>query len=241
MKIPLILPNFNQLYYLKNLINQWRWYHPDPKDYPVFIIDNGSDYELLLEYYREINFRDGIDVSVYPENEFIKNLTHFFSLGTPFDYFVLSDADISISPNTPPNFLEIFKQYIELGYHRVGFNLITNDLPPWLHEREMIIGNEKELLQNPVTTHHGFTGYQAPLDTTFCLYKKSNGGWSAPMNSKDWGNSLRLFECRHMGWYVDGDHLNDEQEHYFKTAKYRVPGQPSAGQNNNRPKKFMPQ
>lgn len=238
--IPLIIPCFNQLTYLKNLINWWKWYHPEN---PIFVLDNGSDYAPLKHYiYKELvidkSFALGY-ISHYEENNFIPNLTDFLARNE-FEYYVISDPDIMPHPNTPMNFLEVWKNYIDNhNFHRAGFNLITSDLPEYLNERAMIIGNEKELLSTPVVSYGNFTGYKAPLDTTFCLYKTANGGWSAPMDGKNWGNCLRLFDAWHLGWFIDGDKLNPEMQHYFETAKYRVPGEPSAGKNNNRPKQYI--
>ena len=238
-KIPLIIPVYNQLTYLRNLINWWLWYNPDA---PIFIVDNHSTYAPLLKYYESIVTKD-IILFQCEKNDFIPNLTEIIKkvVEPKYEHYVISDPDIMPHPNTPPNFLDAFKYYIDnKGFHRAGFNLIVDDLPSCLNERAMIIGNEKELLNGrEILTYNNFTGYKAPIDTTFCLYKTANGGWSAPMGGEDWGNCLRLFNAFHLGWYIDGEHMNPEMEHYFKTSKYRVPGEPSAGKNNNRPKQFQ--
>lgn len=235
MKIPLIIPNYNQLTYLRNLINWWKWYHPD---YPVFIVDNGSDYPPLLEYYESLS-----DALVFinrnTENDFIGNLTRFISSNKEYEYYVVSDPDIMPHPNTPPNFLEIWKRYLDNGYHRIGFNLITEDLPDWLHDKNMIQHNEKELLIEEVVNEHGFPGYRAPIDTTFAMYTTKNKGWHAPVDGNLWTNCIRLFNAFHLGWYVNGDYLNEEMRHYFQTANYKDHTKPSAGRNNNRPKEFI--
>lgn len=238
-KIPIIIPVFNQLTYLKNLINWWRWYYPEN---PIYIVDNGSTYPPLLEFYK--NMGDGNAVVFgFVENNFIENLKGILerSVHPKHDYYVISDPDIMPHPSTPGNFLEVLQNKIEeLNLHRAGFNLIIQDLPLNLNERNMIIHNEHELINGKQILEHGpWKGYKAPIDTTFCLYKTANGGWSAPMNGKDWGNCLRLFAAFHLGWHVDHDNLNPEMEFYFQNSKYRVPGEPSAGKNNNRPAKYQ--
>lgn len=249
-KIPLIIPVFNQLTYLKNLMNWWRWYHPDAEQYPIFICDNGSTNENLISNYDHgvFEFMFGAKVYRYKENSFIPNVRDLVKEVVEqdygFEYYVISDPDIMPHPSTPMNFLEIFKETIDHhGFHRAGFGLIIKDLPETLNERAMIIHNESELLAQKdfdVVLEQGiFCGYKAPIDTTFCLYKTTNGGWSAPMEGKDWGNCVRMFEAFHLGWYIDGDKLNPEMKTYFETSKYRVPGEPSAGKNNNRPKNYQ--
>lgn len=238
--IPLIIPVFNQLTYTRNLINWFRWYYPEN---PIFIVDNGSTYKPLADYYNSIE-KYKIYFFTFSENNFISNLGRvlYFDIINNYDYYIISDPDIMPHPNTPPNFLEIFKDAIDnKGFHRAGFGLITDDLPKELNEREMIIGNENALLNKPIPLFFNdkqYEGYMAPLDTTFCLYKRDNGGWSSPMNGNDWGNCLRLFKAFHLGWYVNPNFVNEEMDFYFKSAKYRVPGEPSAGKNNNRPEQY---
>jgi hypothetical protein len=206
-------------------------------------LDNGSDYGPLLQYYKDFDTTISVTIIMYSENNCAKNLKEFIetSIKGKYDYYVISDPDIMPHPNTPPNFLEIWKGYIDKGYHRVGFNLITDNLPNWLNEREMIVGNEKELLRNPVEEYNGHIGFLAPIDTTFAMYSTKNSGWSSPMNSRDWSNSLRIFDAFHLGWYQHPDYVNPEMDHYYRTAKYRVPGEPSAGKNNNKPRQYHSQ
>lgn len=230
--IPLIIPVYNQLTYLKNLINWFRWYAPEN---PIYIVDNRSTYQPLLDFYKK-----GLDekLHIYSENTFIPNMTDFIQrfIKTKYEFYIISDPDIMPHPSIPGNFIEILKGYIENhGFHRAGFNLIIDDLPDNLHQKEMIINNEKEFLKNQVTSFGSFPGYKAPIDTTFCMYTTKNSGWHAPMNGKDWGNCLRIFKAFHLGWNIDADHLNDEMKNYFETSRYRVIGEASAGANNNRP------
>lgn len=237
-KIPLVIPVFNQLTYLRNIINWWKYYYPEN---PVYIVDNGSSYDPLSNFYSHIALEwKNITLIQTGKNDFIGNLTKCLeeTIKPKYEYYVISDCDIQPHPATPPNFLEVWKNYIDNhNFHRAGFSLITYDIPDWIHDRDWIQGNEKELLNNPVLNYGTFIGYRAPIDTTFCLYKTANGGWSAPMNGKDWSNCLRLFDAFHLGWYQHPDFINPEMDHYFSTCK-RHDGGVSAGKNNNRPKKY---
>lgn len=254
-KTPLIIPNYNQLTYLKNIINWWNWYNPG---HPVFIIDNGSDFNSPLgSYYGTldanytrldsyINYgilpNEGVYCFYNKENDCASNLKKFIDtcIIGKYDYYCISDPDIMIHPNTPPNFLEVFKDLIdEKGYHHVGFNLITNDLPNWLENKANIVQNESELLSNKKEEYMGFPGYKAPIDTTFAMYTTKNSGWHSPMDGESWSNSLRIFNAFHLGWYINPDFVNPEMDNYFKTSTQHIPGQPSAGRNNNRPNKYI--
>lgn len=235
--VPLIIPNFNQLTYLKNLINWWQWYNPESM---VFVIDNDSDYKKLLFYY---DVACPAVVIRNDNNDLAKNLSGFIDsrIKGKYEYYVISDPDIMPHPNTPPIFLEIFKQYIDMGFHHVGFNLITDDLPVWMYHREWVKGDEKALLGEPILTEQGFPGYRAPIDTTFAMYTTRNSGWYSPMNGEDWSNALRLFNAFHLGWYLNEKCLPSEMENYFTTARKSVPGRNNAGCNNHRPEKFISQ
>lgn len=233
--IPLIIPNYNQLTYLRNLINWWKFYYPEN---PVVIVDNGSNYEPLLDYYNEI---DEIVASVhlYNENDFVNNLNEFLVRSQP-EYYAISDPDIMPHPATPPNFLEIFKDVIDAGYHRAGFDLIYSDIPDWNPKRTWIQGDQVELHDQSekvrIEKPEGiYTGYRAPIDTTFCLYTSKNSGWHAPMNGKDWGNCVRILEAYHLAWYEHKDYLNHERVHYYNSVKKRDITQPSAGRNHFNP------
>ncbi len=230
--IPLIIPNFNQLFYLKNLVNWWRWMHPNKEEYPIIILDNCSTYQPLLEYYKTVE----AEIINYPINDCATNLRSYLK-GSDFEYYVISDPDILPHPATPHNYLETFKAGIDAGYHHAGFDLIIDDLPDWLHKKDWIISDEKLCLIQKVI-FQGYEGYKAAIDTTFCLYKKSNGGWSAPMPGNQWGNGLRLFKAFHMKWYQDGNNLNPELVTYFETANYKDLTGISAGKNHFRPQQY---
>jgi len=243
MNIPLLIPNHNQFTYLKNLINWFKWYYPNNA---IFIIDNASDYPPLLKFYEEGNKKD-FYIFRYEQNDCATNLRKTIDFLTTnhkeIEYYIISDPDIMPHPNTPPNFLEVFKYAIDnYGFHRAGFGLITDELPDYLHQKSSIVENEKGLLSVPNHIDMGgmiYKGFKAPIDTTFCLYKVSNGGWTAPMNGKDWSNCLRLFNAFHFGWYIHPDYVNAEMDNYFRTSNYRDGSPISAGKNNCRPAKYV--
>lgn len=232
MNIPLIIPNYNLLTYLKNFIIWWRWYNADS---PIYVVDNGSNYEPLLNWYNANP--ENVIIVRYPENTFIPNLTDFLRTH-PFPYYVISDPDLMPHPNTPPNFLQVWKDAIDKhGYHRSGFDILASEIPAWNNKQGWIQGDENAIHTQEVQIGE-HTGYKCAIDTTTALYKSANGGWAAPMNSRDWGNCLRIFNAYHLPWHLHPEHINAEMDNYFKTAKYRVIGQPSAGMNNSRPQQY---
>ena len=241
--IPLIIPNFNQTSYLINLINWWLWYNPKN---PVFVLDNGSTAEVDYRDVIEL-FEPNVVLIKFDDNNCVQNIREFlknekYHLLNEYEYYAISDPDIMPLPNTPPNFLEIFKHAIDnYGYHHVGFGLKTDDIPDWFEGKANMIHDEMSLLTNPTAIEFKgkrYNGFKAPIDTTFALYKKSNGGWSNPQSAEAWSNSLRLFEAYHLPWYLHPEYLNDEMKNYFSTARYRIPGVTSTGVNNYRPNQY---
>lgn len=229
--IPLIIPNFNQLTYLRNLINWWKWYYPNN---PVYVVDNGSDYKPLLAWSKTVDF-----VSQYPDNDFIKNLNDFLDRSRP-EYYIISDCDIMPAPNTPPNFLEIFKSILDSGFHHVGFDLITNDIPEWNKKAGWIQGDERELHNRKQVFDIGgklYEGWRAPIDSTFCLFKRENGGWESPMRPEYWDNSIRIFNAFHLPFYLHPDYLNDEMKHYYATCLRHDVTKPATGRAHFIPEK----
>jgi hypothetical protein len=238
-KIPLVIPVFNQLTYTRNLINWFHFYYPNNK---IYIVDNGSTYEPLVQHYLHgtFEFMANVEVFRYKENNFHVNMDAFIKgyIHQNYEHYIISDPDIMPHPSTPGNFLETFKDLITVGYHRAGFGLITDRIT--VHNYQTVINNEEELKNGSLEVYHpsGWVGRKSPIDTTFCLYSVSNGGWSSPMNGKDWGNCVRMFEAFHLPWHLDENNLNDEMKYYFEHCNKFIPGQPSAGANNYRPKQY---
>lgn len=242
--IPIIILNYNQLAYLKNLIWWWKWYYPKN---PIYIVDNNSDYDPLLDHYYNLGYgslRDeSISVINFSNNMLWENLAialEEYIEEDGHDYYFIAPADMMPHPNTPPNFLEIMQHCIESGYHHVGFRLILKDLPPFIENKEQIRDNENRFSEKRVRIEHKkkyYSAFKAPVDATLALYKKSDG-WSHPMEPEKWDNSLRIFEAFHLPWYQHPDYVNEEMDNYYKTCKKNQENKVSEGWNHYRPKKY---
>ncbi|MBM4145220.1 MAG: hypothetical protein FJ240_02945 [Nitrospira sp.] len=240
INIPLIIPCFNQLTYLRNLINWFRYYHPKND---IFVLDNASSYAPLLEYLSSVYEKDNIYVFRFGHNEGMRNLSWLVheQIEKKYEYYIVSDPDIMPHPSTPMNFLEVYKFCIDnLGYHHAGFCLKIDDLPIYIEDREKIIQHESQFWQNPVQIMYeglNYQAYNAPIDTTFALYKNSRL-WTGNKAFTDWENSLRMFEAFHLGWYIDPNNINEEMDYYFRTACYGTSADKRRLSNTNRPKKY---
>jgi hypothetical protein len=136
-----------------------------------------------------------------------------------YKYYIISDPDIMPHPSTPMDFLNIFRHCIDnLGYHHVGFCLKIDDLT---ENKEFVRDCQLQYWKKPVTVSYegkDCIAYEAPIDTTFALYK-SDFGWEYPMREEWWSKALRVLDAFHLPWYLNPQHINEEINYYNKTAK----------------------
>ena len=127
-RIPILIPVFNSVTYLKNMVSQLRRYGFEE----IVVIDNASTFPPLLEYLSQ----SSPDLSVIrleenqgPHNVFLdaKNL---FSLP---DYFCITDPDLELNPSLPDDFVYELISLTEA--HRVGKAGLALDLSDWTKMR----------------------------------------------------------------------------------------------------------
>jgi hypothetical protein len=219
MNIPLLIPCFNQLTYLRNLINWFRFYSKGD----IYILDNASSSPPLLQYLSQVHGNDNIHVVRFQYNEGSDNLRSLIDqkISKAYKYYIISDPDIMPHPSVPMDFLDVFRHCIDnLGYHHAGFCLKIDDLPEHIENRTLILNAEGPYWKEPVTIIYAgrsYRSYKAPIDTTFALYR-ADKGWEKPIRP-EWNNSLRIFEAFHLPWYIDPHKINDEMDYYFRTAR----------------------
>lgn len=209
-KIPIIIISFNQLHYLRKLINFLK-----ERDYNnIVIIDNNSTYKPLLEYFKTI--KNTVVLHQLNENwghlVFWKNKELFdkYSKG----YYVVTDADIVPVENCPEDFILHFKRILDKNNNitKVGFSLRIDDLPDSNPNKLKIIKWEEKYWEKT----NGDGNYLANIDTTFALYRPNYqyneiGFFSAIRTKKP-------YQVRHGGWYLDAENLSEEQVYYFETC-----------------------
>jgi len=202
---PIIINNFNRLRYLQRLLAALsaRGYEN------VYVIDNCSTYEPLLRYYRDSGLRVfRLDVNV----GYLALWTTPVGANFVGGYYVYTDVDIEPAPECPDDFIahfrDVLSRYPDVG--KVGFGLETDDLPASYDLRDQVVEHERGLLVDLVEP--GL--YRAPIDTTFALYRPgAEGGAWIPSIRTD-----RPYLARHLPWYTDSSHLDDEEIYYRATA-----------------------
>lgn len=212
--IPIIIINFNQLFYLKQLIS----FLEQKKTKNIIIIDNNSSYLPLLNYYNEIDKR----VTIHRLNENLGHLVlwkkrELFKKYTK-GFFVLTDADIVPNSNLKEDYLNgLLKMILKhKTKSKVGLALKIDDIPNTFILKENVINWETKFWISEIEKNI----FDAEIDTTFALYWPKTDRLINYLYPSFF-NALRVggeYIATHGGWYIDHNNLTEEQKFYFKTA-----------------------
>jgi hypothetical protein len=209
-KIPILIINFNQLKYLKKLID----FLVKNECKNIIIIDNNSTYLPLLNYYETINrFVNIIKMKTNQGHRVFwknKDLYELYGKG----YYVITDSDIEPEMNCPKDFLLYFKKILDKNKNvtKVGFSLNISDIPESNKLKSKIIKWEKKF--GDCQDENG--NYVSVIDTTFALYRPIN-----QFNINYFYEAVRTkspYIAKHGGWYINYENLSEEQDYYLKTA-----------------------
>ncbi|APU69096.1 glycosyltransferase [Christiangramia flava] len=211
-RIPILIISFNQLHYLKGLID-----FLDKHDYRnIIIIDNNSTYKPLREYLASIEHR--ITVYRLPEN-YGHNVV--FKRKDLFDkylkgYYVITDSDVVPIKECPPDFLKFFKDILDQNskVRKVGFGLKIDDIPDSNPQKHNILKRQSKFWDKDKKTAEG---YYAEIDTTFALYRPKSFNF-LPVPYFSGIRTTFPYLAHHGGWYIDPKKLTSEQEYYLKTS-----------------------
>lgn len=209
-KIPIIIINFNQLFYLKKLIEfLLKTGHNN-----IVVIDNNSTYLPLLNYYEKI--KEYVTVEKQDSNKghrvFWKTPQLYKKYGK--GYYVITDPDIVPDSDCPDDFLIYFKKILDRDkwLTKVGFSLKINDIPDTNKHKKKIIRWESKFFDYK----DGDGNFIADIDTTFALYRPLNQFYLAKFYS-----SIRCnqpYMAKHGGWYINHEKMSEEQVFYMNTA-----------------------
>lgn len=213
IEIPIIIINYNQLLYLKQLLN----FLIKREFKNIIIIDNKSTFPPLLEYYNEI--KKHVTIEFMEENYghavFFKdnNLQEKYGKG----FYVITDADIVPNKDLPDDFIRQLLMHLKKHWrqiNKVGFALRLDDVPEENILKEKILKWEEKFWQ--LKDSEGI--YVAPLDTTFALYKP---GYPKRYDHISYLSAHRFannFTAKHGGWYIDQNKMTEEQRFFIGTA-----------------------
>jgi len=180
-------------------------------DMTPIIVDNNSTYPPLLEWYAQ----KPCDVKHNTGN----SQWEFWGMGVlPSGYFYVTDNDLDYT-GIPDDFHDVLMRCMlaQPRIHRkVGFSIEINDIPEPNASRVWAQGQtikqwEQKFWDSEFVQPAIFGQYDASIDTTFALYK--NRTWVT--------DAIRLrrpYTVRHLPWYLDYAHLDDEYSYYVDHA-----------------------
>lgn len=200
--IPVIINNRNLFTWVVEMVNKIKTYEGVGE---IIIIDNGSDYPPLLEWYQTnpctIHRTDNIGHTA-PWQILDDVITNS-------DY-VITDADMGLL-DTPSDTLLYLKDNMDsLGLDKIGLGL------NWgiVKEDSLYYNHLQSYEKNRWNSSHTNNIYNIAIDTTFALYKKGTpyfvGGAS----------TTYPYVARHYPWEFNQEtyEKNEEYKYYIKNA-----------------------
>ena len=208
--VPIFIISYNRLRCLKRLIS---WLEENGNT-NIIVVDNSSTYPPLLEYLDSLSYR----VIRLNEN---KGYLAVWECGVFSDildkqYFVVTDPDVLPSETCPDDAIMCFYNKLMEYPHitKCGFSLLIDDIPSDYPLRQSVVSLEKRYWEAPLPDG---SGYVAPIDTTFALYRPG----IAP-NDPRWLSAIRLappYAARHLPWYESAANDDEESVFYRKVCK----------------------
>ncbi|NDB82177.1 MAG: hypothetical protein EB127_05460 [Alphaproteobacteria bacterium] len=196
--LPVVVIAHNNLHFVKNFIEQLKKY-PNP----IIIMDNKSDYEPLLAYYKEIQYEMGSRLEIRYLNENYGSAVFIRLKDELPKVYILSDPDLKLNPDMPYNFSEImYNLSNKYKAFKVGLALNISDKDKFLTCSNYIAG------QNIVEWERKYWEERIP-DPDYELYragKTDNTTFCLINNDYSIQNEIRIagnFTAKHLPWYKD--------------------------------------
>jgi peptidoglycan/xylan/chitin deacetylase (PgdA/CDA1 family)/SAM-dependent methyltransferase len=220
--IPLLIPTFNNVTYLRGMIAQLRTRGLQN----LIVVDNASsaaDMQELLSSIAATAKVVRLSENLGPRHAFLSEAAFRW---LP-DIFCLTDPDLAFHPDLPGEFLEELVDLTErFRVGKAGFALDIADRSALLDEPVFDIDGksyriwewEEQFWQEEIgVTRGGDPVYRAPIDTTFAVYNKNYFDLERPLQAvRVAGN----YTCRHLPWYKDCGIPTAEAETYRATQKF---------------------
>lgn len=176
----------------------------------IIIIDNGSNYQPLLDWYEQVKDRVSI--------RFGKNEGHLALWATGLhkelgDFFIYTDSDIELNENFPKDWKEIMYNLWVKYKKKVALALRVDDIPICYRYKNQVVRNEGRWWLNEIEKDI----YEADTDTTFFFIQNFGDNQYT---------SVRIARpdmiARHKSWYIDLNNLDEEETFYLNNLGERV-------------------
>ena len=202
--IPVIINNRNLLTWPKAMVDAISNFEMVGE---IIILDNGSTYQPLLDWYNQIDIRVVRIENLGHRAPWDSGLVHELNS----EYYVVTDPDLDLS-KTPIDCItcsiDILKKFPEYG--KVGLSMVCDDIPEsspyYNHIQDWEI--QRQLNSNILDNHF----VNVSVDTTFAVYNIKNYFIG--------GVSLTDHKAKHIPWYftIDERQNDDEFMYYINNA-----------------------
>jgi len=174
----------------------------------IVLVDNASTYPPLLEFLEECPHH----LVSLPENVghlavWVKGLQTQFTSKTLPGFYIVSDCDVVPDEHCPPDIIERLYSILRErpNMDKAGLGLKIDDLPDCFQFKRDVIDWESQFWE--AVLEPGV--YDAPIDTTFALYRPGTG--HSIFRSMRTGSP---YVARHLPWYQNSAALNAEELYY---------------------------
>lgn len=178
----------------------------------VILIDNGSTYQPLLDWYMTCPYK----VHLLPNTYGHKSLWDSGIINQYNDeYYIVTDHDLDIS-EVPKDFVSVLMKGLEFpDVIKCGLSLKLSDLPKNSYTDE-VIAWEKKFWETPIIKDNY---YYSDIDTTLAVYSRER---TEKTTTETFFRALRAKEpytARHMPWYNQEGQISEEEKYYMENIK----------------------
>ena len=175
----------------------------------IIILDNGSTYQPLLDYYATFKNDSRIKIVYYKQNFGYKSIwksgiLEFFDIKTPYVY---TDPDVVPIDSCPKNVVQRLLKILKARpfIKKVGLGLVYDDIT--FFNKEKIQAAQSNFYNNTCVEKNI---HYAQVDTTFALYCNCRH-YNLRFSMRTLGNLM----AKHLPWYFDYNNLPEDEQYYM--------------------------
>jgi hypothetical protein len=189
--------------------------------YNIVILDNGSTYQPLLDWYKTLDERlsvyfcannygpEALDCVRQLEPAFWEKYNHVILN----EYHVYTDSDVIPVDEAPDSFIDdmvdLCKKY---NIPKLGLSLKIDDLPDSYVLKEKVVKHESSFFEREYIVDDKCKLFKAPVDTTFAVNSPGLACGYSDYAYRAAGN----YFARHAPWYFDSKNLPVDEIYYLK-------------------------
>lgn len=216
MKIPVIINNCNLLTWPRAMVEQIRRYRSVGE---IIIIDNGSTYPPLLEWYETEPCTIIRTANVGHKAPWITGVVK--ELAKDHEWYVVTDPDLDLT-GTPDDTLEYLQEKIvEIQLQKLGLLLDLEAVKPEMIYHKYLQWHERGRRFSSPIINDIMT--RVTVDTTLAIYPAACQGYFV-----GGGSTLAPYQARHMPWLYTKETMAADAEFSY----YLEHASPSASIKN---------